>query len=87
MHLKVADLERAFGFYCGVLRFELSQRYGSGAAFISAGAYHHLIGLNTWESLGGLPPPAGTTGMDQHSPAIDQATLARFITEGFFLAM
>lgn len=63
MHLKVADLERALGFYCGVLGFELTQRYGSGAAFISAGDYHHHIGLNTWESLGGSPPPAGTTGL------------------------
>ncbi len=63
VHLKVADLERALGFYCGVLGFELTQRYGSGAAFISAGGYHHHIGLNTWESLGGSPPPAGTTGL------------------------
>src|SRR4249919_610678 len=63
VHLKVADLERAIGFYCGVLGFELTQRYGSGAAFISAGGYHHHIGLNTWESLGGSPPPAGTTGL------------------------
>lgn len=63
MHLKVADLERALGFYCGVLGFELTQRFGPGAAFISAGGYHHHIGLNTWESLGGSPPPAGTTGL------------------------
>ncbi len=63
VHLKVADLERALGFYCGVLGFEVTQRYGSGAAFISAGGYHHHIGLNTWESLGGSPPPAGTTGL------------------------
>jgi catechol 2,3-dioxygenase len=63
VHLKVADLDRALGFYCGVLGFELMQRYGSGAAFISAGGYHHHIGLNTWESLGGLPPPPGTTGL------------------------
>jgi catechol 2,3-dioxygenase len=63
VHLKVADLERALGFYCGVLGFELTQRYGRGAAFISAGGYHHHIGLNTWESLGGSPPPAGTTGL------------------------
>jgi catechol 2,3-dioxygenase len=59
----VADLDRALGFYCGVLGFELMQRYGSGAAFISAGGYHHHIGLNTWESLGGAPPPPGTTGL------------------------
>ncbi|MDH4130610.1 MAG: VOC family protein [Gemmatimonadota bacterium] len=63
VHLKVADLERALGFYCGVLGFTLIQRYGRGAAFVSAGGYHHHIGLNTWESLGGGPPPAGTTGL------------------------
>ena len=63
VHLKVADLERALGFYCGVLGFEVSQRYGHGAVFISAGGYHHHIGLNTWESFGGSPPPPGTTGL------------------------
>lgn len=63
VHLKVADLERALRFYCGVLGFHLTQRYGTDAAFISAGGYHHHIGLNTWESLGGSPPPAGTTGL------------------------
>ena len=63
VHLKVADLDRALGFYCGVLGFELMQRYDSGAAFISAGGYHHHIGLNTWESKGGHPPPPGTTGL------------------------
>ena len=63
VHLKVADLERALRFYCGVLGFELTQRYGPSAAFISAGGYHHHIGLNTWESLGGSPPSAGTTGL------------------------
>jgi catechol 2,3-dioxygenase len=63
VHLKVADLERALAFYCGVLGFELVQRLGDGAAFISAGGYHHHIGLNTWESLGGSPPPPGTTGL------------------------
>ena len=63
VHLKVADLERALQFYCGVLGFELTQRYGTQAAFISAGGYHHHIGLNTWESLGGSPPPSGTTGL------------------------
>src|SRR3954469_24637661 len=62
VHLKVADLERALQFYCGVLGFELAQRYGTQAAFVSAGGYHHHIGLNTWESLGGSPPPPGTTG-------------------------
>ncbi len=63
VHLKVADLDRALGFYCGVLGFELTQRLSSGAAFISAGGYHHHIGLNTWESKGGHPPPPGTTGL------------------------
>ncbi len=63
VHLKVADIERSLAFYCGVLGFELIQRYGSEAAFISAGGYHHHIGLNTWESKGGSPPPAGTTGL------------------------
>ena len=63
VHLKVADLDRALGFYCGVLGFEVMQRMGSGAAFISAGGYHHHIGLNTWESKGGHPPPPGTTGL------------------------
>ncbi len=63
VHLKVADVERALAFYCGVLGFELTQRMTSGAAFISAGGYHHHIGLNTWESLGGSPPPPGTTGL------------------------
>ena len=63
VHLKVADLERALAFYCGVLGFELSARYGSGAAFVSAGGYHHHIGLNTWESRGGSPPSRGTTGL------------------------
>ena len=63
VHLKVADLDRALGFYCGVLGFSLMQRYGSEAAFISAGGYHHHIGLNTWESRGGSPPPPGTTGL------------------------
>ncbi|RYD36047.1 MAG: glyoxalase [Verrucomicrobiaceae bacterium] len=63
VHLKVADLERARGFYCGVLGFQLMQRYGTQAAFISAGGYHHHIGLNTWESLGGSPPPPRSTGL------------------------
>ncbi|MEX2141782.1 MAG: VOC family protein [Pirellulales bacterium] len=62
-HLKVADLERALDFYRGVLGFELTQRYGAQAAFLSAGGYHHHIGLNTWESLGGSAPPPGTTGL------------------------
>ena len=63
VHLKVADLERALDFYCGVLGFELMVRLGGSAAFLSAGGYHHHIGLNTWESLGGSPPPEGTTGL------------------------
>ena len=63
VHLKVSDLQRALDFYCGVLGFELTQRYGTQAAFVSAGGYHHHIGLNTWESLGGSPPPSGTTGL------------------------
>lgn len=63
VHLKVADLERAIDFYCGVLGFELTQRYGNQAAFVSAGGYHHHIGLNTWQSAGGSPPPAGATGL------------------------
>lgn len=63
VHLKVADLERALAFYVGVLGFALTQRLGSSAAFVSAGGYHHHIGLNTWESQGGSPPPPGTTGL------------------------
>ncbi len=63
VHLKVANLERALAFYQGVLGFELVQKLGSGAAFLSAGGYHHHIGLNTWESAGGSPPPPGTTGL------------------------
>jgi catechol 2,3-dioxygenase len=63
VHLKVADLDRALAFYCGVLGFALTQRYGEQAAFVSAGGYHHHIGLNTWESLGAPPPPPGRTGL------------------------
>ncbi|MCB1380947.1 MAG: VOC family protein [Alphaproteobacteria bacterium] len=63
VHLKVSNLQRALDFYVGVLGFELQQMYGSQAAFISAGGYHHHIGLNTWESEGGSPPPPGTTGL------------------------
>ncbi len=63
VHLKVADLERAVRFYTEVLGFDLVQRYGSGAAFLSAGGYHHHIGLNTWESAGGKPPAPGATGL------------------------
>jgi catechol 2,3-dioxygenase len=63
VHLKVADLERALSFYCDVLGFDLIQRYGNQAAFVSAGGYHHHVALNTWESLGGKPPPPGSTGL------------------------
>jgi catechol 2,3-dioxygenase len=63
VHLKVADLERAIAFYRGVLGFDLMQRYGRQAAFLSAGGYHHHIGLNTWESQGGSPPPRHSTGL------------------------
>ncbi len=63
VHLKVADLERALAFYCGVLGFEVTQRYDRQAAFLSAGGYHHHIGLNTWESERGSPPPRGSTGL------------------------
>ena len=63
VHLKVSDLERALKFYQGVLGFELMQRFGRQAAFLSAGGYHHHLGLNTWESAGGKPPAPGTTGL------------------------
>ncbi len=63
VHLKVAELDRALDFYCGVLGFRLTGRMGNGAAFVAAGSYHHHIGLNTWESRGGAPPPRGTTGL------------------------
>jgi catechol 2,3-dioxygenase len=63
VHLKVSDLARSLDFYCGVLGFQLMQRFGTQAAFISAGGYHHHLGLNTWESLGGSPPPPGCTGL------------------------
>jgi catechol 2,3-dioxygenase len=63
VHLKVADLDRALGFYRDVLGFQVKQRYGDQAVFIAAGDYHHHIGLNTWESKGGLPPAPGTTGL------------------------
>lgn len=63
VHLKVSNLQRALDFYIGMLGFELITTYGKGAAFIAAGGYHHHIGLNTWESLGGSPPPANATGL------------------------
>jgi len=76
VHLKVADLDRAIGFYSGVLGFEVQQRSGSQAAFLSAGGYHHHIGLNTWDSLGGSPAPLGHTGL-YHTAFLypDRATL------------
>lgn len=67
VHLKVADLDRALGFYRDVLGFELQQVFGDQAAFLSAGGYHHHIGLNTWESAGGSPPAPGTTGLYHHA--------------------
>jgi catechol 2,3-dioxygenase len=63
VHLKVAELDRAIAFYSGILGFDVTQHYGNQAAFLSAGGYHHHIGLNTWESLGGSPPPPGHTGL------------------------
>ena len=77
VHLKVADLDRAIGFYAGILGFEVQQRMSSGAAFLSAGGYHHHIGLNTWESAGGTPPPKGHTGL-YHTAFLypDRASLA-----------
>jgi catechol 2,3-dioxygenase len=63
VHLKVADLDRALAFYCDVLGFELQQHFGDEAAFVSAGGYHHHIGLNTWQSKGASPPPPGSTGL------------------------
>jgi catechol 2,3-dioxygenase len=82
VHLKVSDLERAIAFYRDVLGFELMHRYGDQAAFLSAGGYHHHIGLNTWESLGGSPPPRGTTGL--YHVAIrypDRKTLAQAVKQ------
>jgi catechol 2,3-dioxygenase len=82
VHLKVSDLDRAIAFYRDVLGFELMHRYGDQAAFLSAGGYHHHIGLNTWESLGGSPPPRGTTGL--YHVAIrypDRPTLARAVKD------
>ncbi len=80
VHLKVADLERAIAFYSGILGFDVTMRYGSQAAFLSAGGYHHHIGLNTWESLGGSPPPPGHTGL-YHTAFLfpDRKSLARVL--------
>jgi catechol 2,3-dioxygenase len=80
VHLKVSDLERAVAFYRDVLGFDVQHRYGDQAAFLSAGGYHHHIGLNTWESKGGSPPPRGTTGL--YHVAIrypDRQTLAQAV--------
>ena len=80
VHLKVADLERSLAFYRGLLGFELTQRMGVQAAFLSAGGYHHHIGLNTWESAGGSPPPPGTTGLYHHAILYpDRPALARAV--------
>lgn len=78
VHLRVADLERAIAFYRDILGFALTQRYGTGAAFLGAGGYHHHIGLNTWESLGATPPPPGHTGL-YHTAILypDRRTLAQ----------
>ena len=80
VHLKVADLDRAIGFYRDVLGFAVMQRYGTGAAFLSAGGYHHHIGLNTWESAGATPPPPGHTGL-YHTAFLypDRASLAQVL--------
>ncbi len=63
IHLRVSNIDKALSFYCDILGFELTQRIGDQAAFISAGGYHHHIGLNTWESRDGTPPPNGHTGL------------------------
>ena len=78
VHLRVADLDRAIGFYTGVIGLDLVTRYGAEAAFLSAGGYHHHIGLNTWESRGGTPPPPGHTGL-YHTAFLfpDRQTLAQ----------
>lgn len=80
VHLKVADLDRAIAFYSGILGFDVTQRYGSQAAFLSAGGYHHHIGLNTWDSLGGTAPPPGHTGL-YHSAFLfpDRKALAQVL--------
>jgi catechol 2,3-dioxygenase len=80
VHLKVADLDRAIAFYSGILGFDVTQRYGAQAAFLSAGGYHHHIGLNTWDSLGGSPPPPGHTGL-YHSAFLfpDRKSLAQVL--------
>ena len=80
VHLRVADLDRSIAFYQDILGFEVTQHYGKQAAFLGAGGYHHHIGLNTWESLGATPPPAGHTGL-YHSAFLypDRASLGAVI--------
>ncbi len=80
IHLRVSDLDRAIAFYDGILGFRVTMRYGTGAAFLAAGDYHHHIGLNTWESLGATPPPAGHTGL-YHSAFVypDRKALAQVL--------
>jgi catechol 2,3-dioxygenase len=90
VHLKVSDIERSLAFYCEVLGFQVTQRWGDQAAFISAGDYHHHIGLNTWESLNGPPPPPGCTGLFHHAilyptRAILADALRRVIAAGISL--
>ncbi len=81
VHLKVADIERALGFWRDVIGFEEQARYGDQAVFISAGGYHHHIGLNTWESLGGTPPPPGHTGLYHVAVRFpDRRSLAEAVT-------
>lgn len=90
IHLKVADLDRSIRFYSDILGFDVTQRYGARAAFLGAGGYHHHIGLNTWESEGATPPPAGHTGL-YHSAFLypDRAALgavvARVVAAGIAL--
>ena len=88
VHLKVAELERAVAFYRDVIGFRETQRYGAQAAFLSAGGYHHHIGLNTWESAGGSPPPPGHTGLYHHAVLLPTrrdlaAALARLLEHGW----
>jgi catechol 2,3-dioxygenase len=79
-HLKVADIDRAVHFYCDILGFDLIQRIGDQAAFVSAGGYHHHIGLNTWTSRGGTPPPPGHTGLYHHAIVLpDRKSLAEVV--------
>ena len=80
VHLKVADLDRAIAFYSGVLGLDVMQRFGARAAFLSAGGYHHHLGLNVWESAGGTPPPPGHTGL-YHTAFLypDRASLGRAV--------